>query len=65
MPKLSLDLRTLRVESFATLAPGTGRRGTVHGHYTGKLSCIQTQCPVASCDLTCYVGCTIYDTVRP
>jgi hypothetical protein len=43
MRKISLDVNTLRVESFQTEKDTAGERGTVNGYYS-VFSCPQTQC---------------------
>lgn len=34
MKKMKLELENLQVDSFETVAPADGTRGTVHGHAT-------------------------------
>ena len=43
MRKISLDVNTLKVESFDTVDEGAKVRGTVQGYYT-QFTCPQTQC---------------------
>jgi len=43
MPKISLDVSELRVESFETEDGEAQERGTVQGYYT-QFTCPQTQC---------------------
>ncbi|MBV9111059.1 MAG: hypothetical protein JO306_16760 [Gemmatimonadetes bacterium] len=56
MEKRSLDLATLRVESFAADAPSAGTAGTVHAHeFTIGLNCPETN--YRTCPHTCAAGC--------
>jgi len=56
MHKLSLDLATLAVESFAPVAPRARAAGTVLAHeFTIGLNCPETN--YRTCPNTCAAGC--------
>jgi hypothetical protein len=56
MPKLTLDLSALRVESFAADAPAARAAGTVLAHaFTIGLNCPETN--YRTCPHTCAAGC--------
>lgn len=44
MRKISLDVNTLKVESFDPEAEAPKQRGTVEGYYLTQFTCPQTQC---------------------
>ena len=50
MKKLKLELDTLRVQSFATVAGVRGERGTVRGHYDPHMAAAVTIAPIVSTD---------------
>ena len=58
MKKLSLDLNSLRVETFAPVAAPTARRGTVRGNEIDPAAYPEMAAYGESYDIACSYGCT-------
>ena len=56
MRKISLDVSKLRVESFDTENGDAAKPGTVHGHATQLLGCVQTNAGYTQCGQQCLSG---------
>lgn len=65
MKKLALKLDDLRIDTFTTGKPPTGK-GTVQGHYgtthTGETACLGS-CPPDTCYISCRVEWSCYGMI--